>query len=233
MARPIPSLDRLLISQPADLYAATSSEELAMRYVEGLRWPGRADPDYGVPCTVCGRTDTLIVGLAKPAAKTRSRRLWRCRDCSKNWTVRTGTRFEGGQVPLRHVLLALWLTTEGHDQAIDLEHALGERTELARATCLRLANETLEALGPLRAEDRRRRRVKAWGGAGAAALALIVGGWGVARAAEPDVLLEEWTNGGQVQRCRTSRMPGEEESEWRRRHSVAVASGKLALPEDS
>ena len=70
----------------------------ARRWFESLTWPN------GRHCPRCGSTDT------HDAAST-SGQPYRCRDCRKTFSVRTGTAIERSKVPLRKWALAIYLVT--------------------------------------------------------------------------------------------------------------------------
>src|ERR671918_161015 len=70
----------------------------AADYLESLRWPN------GPVCPHCGESDR------KPyALKSKTRKLWKCAACRKQYTVTIGTIFEGSHIPLNKWLLAFFL----------------------------------------------------------------------------------------------------------------------------
>lgn len=73
-------------------------EAAALRYVESRRWPD------GPCCPKCGSTAVSAVKNAKPMP-------WRCRDCRKHFSVRTGTVFAESKVGIHKWLLAAYLMT--------------------------------------------------------------------------------------------------------------------------
>ncbi len=83
-------------------------EDSAYRYLEKLRWP-----DQPV-CPHCGSVNNHY--FLKPQGegrKTRTgtvstRRVWKCKDCRKQFSVTTGTIFHGTRVPLRIWLFVLF-----------------------------------------------------------------------------------------------------------------------------
>lgn len=64
-----------------------------VEYVAKLRWPD------GPVCPECGGKDYSYLT---------SRRLWKCKDCKKQYSVRVGTIFEDSPLPLRKWLMAIW-----------------------------------------------------------------------------------------------------------------------------
>lgn len=85
------------------LAAKLTDEAAAYEFLEGLRW--RGEP----VCPHCGTKDARHYFL-KPsngtsrATRTGSqsqRRVWKCRDCRKQFSVLTGTIFHGSKIPVR------------------------------------------------------------------------------------------------------------------------------------
>jgi transposase-like protein len=71
---------------------------VAAEYLESLRWPN------GPVCPHCGESER------KPyALKSKTRRLWKCAACRKQYTVTVGTIFEGSHIGLHKWLLAFYL----------------------------------------------------------------------------------------------------------------------------
>jgi transposase-like protein len=73
--------------------------EAAAEYLESIRWPD------GPVCPHCANPDN------KPAyrIKHKTRRLWKCGACRKQFTVTVGSIFESSHVPLNKWLLAFYL----------------------------------------------------------------------------------------------------------------------------
>jgi transposase-like protein len=70
--------------------------DVATEYVAKLRWPdGPAYP-------ACGLVDEKHYYL-------KSRRLWKCRSCKKQFSVKVGTNFEDSSVGLDKWLAAIWM----------------------------------------------------------------------------------------------------------------------------
>jgi transposase-like protein len=70
----------------------------AAAYLESLRWPN------GPVCPHCGESDRKPYLL-----KSKTRRLWKCAACRKQYTVTVNTIFEGSHIPLNKWLLAFYL----------------------------------------------------------------------------------------------------------------------------
>jgi transposase-like protein len=70
----------------------------AADYLESLRWPN------GPVCPHCGDSERKHYLL-----KNKTRKLWKCAACRKQFTVTIGTIFEGTHIPLNKWLLAFYL----------------------------------------------------------------------------------------------------------------------------
>lgn len=73
-------------------------EESARKYFEGKRWKD------GANCPHCG-------SLAASECKDHKPMPYRCRDCRKHFSVRTGTVLEESRLPLQKWLLAIYMLT--------------------------------------------------------------------------------------------------------------------------
>ena len=96
------------LSIPA-LMAKVPTEAAAYELLEGLRW------ENGVVCAHCGSIAQHY--FLKPAngstRKTRTgsmsqRRVWKCKDCRKQFSVLTGTIFHGSKIPVRTWLFVVF-----------------------------------------------------------------------------------------------------------------------------
>jgi len=67
---------------------------VALRFVANLRWPG------GAECPEC---------LSKNVAFLETRRIWKCRECRRQFSAKVGTIFEDSPIPLSKWLPAMWL----------------------------------------------------------------------------------------------------------------------------
>jgi transposase-like protein len=70
----------------------------AATYLESLRWPN------GPVCPHCKESDRRPYPL-----KSKTRKLYKCAACRKQYTVTVGTIFEGSHIPLNKWLLAFYL----------------------------------------------------------------------------------------------------------------------------
>ena len=89
-----------------------SDIDVATEYVAGLRWPD------GFVCPHCGGHEYSYVS---------TRRLWKCKSCKKQSSVKVGTIFEDSALGLDKWLPAIWLAANP-DSAIsshELARALG------------------------------------------------------------------------------------------------------------
>ena len=71
-----------------------SNRDDALTFFAGVRWPD------GVVCPRC-RSDN--VGFLK------TRRLWKCRGCAKQFSAKVGTVLEDSAIPLEKWMSALWV----------------------------------------------------------------------------------------------------------------------------
>lgn len=85
--------------QPKTLLEAVtyfSDLDVATEHVAATRWPD------GPVCPKCGVLDKNHYYL-------KSRRLWKCRACKKQFSVKVGTIFEDSPIPLTKWLPAMWI----------------------------------------------------------------------------------------------------------------------------
>lgn len=80
-------------------------EELAaFEFLERIVWSARP---Y---CPPCGGSDRITKVTANPAKRIRIG-LWRCGVCKRQFTIKIGTLFEQGHIPLHKALQAAYLMT--------------------------------------------------------------------------------------------------------------------------
>jgi len=84
----------------AALRAASNNEAASVAFMEQQRW-GDAPA-----CPLCGSA-TVYQMMSTKGGRNQDYR-WRCRDCKKMYTVRTGTIFEETRLPLRIWVYAFW-----------------------------------------------------------------------------------------------------------------------------
>lgn len=113
------------------------NEEAAFSYLESVLW---AD---GAVCPHCGGTDRVTKVKANPAKRIRVG-LWRCGDCKGQFTVKMGTVFEHGRIPLHKMLQATFLMTSSK-KGISA-HQLHRVLEVTYKTAWFLAHRVREAM---------------------------------------------------------------------------------------
>ena len=69
--------------------------DVCVEFVAAMRWPD------GPVCPHCG---------GKQHSFLTTRRIWKCKACRKQFSVKTGTVFEDSPIPLDKWLMAVWLT---------------------------------------------------------------------------------------------------------------------------
>ncbi|HEY1773241.1 MAG TPA: IS1595 family transposase [Gammaproteobacteria bacterium] len=84
-----------------NLPRACADEGYAVDFMEAQRWEGRPG------CPHCGDMDVYQMTDSKTGKRQANYR-WRCRGCKEQFTVRTGTVFEGSKIELRHWCYAYW-----------------------------------------------------------------------------------------------------------------------------
>src|SRR5579863_5393048 len=103
--------------QPTTLLEAVtyfSDKDRAFDYAVKLRWPnGVACPRMG-----CGSAAVQFI---------KTRKLWRCKDCKRQFTAKVGTIFEDSPIPFTKWLPAIWLlaNTKNGTSSWELHRALG------------------------------------------------------------------------------------------------------------
>jgi transposase-like protein len=76
-----------------------SDPERALRYAINFRWPGAR-----VICPRCGGEKHSFI---------KTRRIWCCNPCKKQFTVKVGTTFEDSALPLDKWMTASWMLSNG------------------------------------------------------------------------------------------------------------------------
>jgi transposase-like protein len=83
-----------------------SDLDVATAFVARLRWPD------GPVCPRCG---------GKEYTYLRTRRLWKCRTCGKQFSIKVGTLFEGSPVGLGKWLAAIWMIANSEEEISSYE----------------------------------------------------------------------------------------------------------------
>jgi len=84
-------------STPSTLLGAIryfTDPDVALVFMAGLRWPD------GIACPKCGSVEHSFL---------KTRRLWKCKDCKKQFSVKVGTVFEGSPIGLDKWLPCIWM----------------------------------------------------------------------------------------------------------------------------
>src|SRR5438094_279079 len=76
---------------------AFSDPQAAFDFIQDLRWP-----DGIVTCPFCDCNQTSFLS---------TRKSWQCKACNKQFSIKTGTIFQGSPLPLDKWLTAVWLLT--------------------------------------------------------------------------------------------------------------------------
>jgi transposase-like protein len=84
------------------------SEPAAFEYLEGTLWPDGAVCPH---CGTVGKATKLQISPAKEGKRAARMGLWKCneKECRKQFTVKVGTVFEHGRIPLNKMLQAVYL----------------------------------------------------------------------------------------------------------------------------
>jgi len=153
-------------------------ETIAVQYVASMRW----GPEDEQACQHCG-------SIAKHYWLS-SRRVWKCRDCRKVFSVKVGTIFEGSPIPLGKWLPAMWMLANckngisSYELADDLDVTQKTAWFMLHRIRLAMSEGTIEKMdGEVEADEsyfggkaknmhveRRKRVIKGTGGMGKAAV---------------------------------------------------------------
>ena len=89
-----------------------SDPDVALNFVANLRWPD------GVTCPRCD---------AREVSFLKTRRLWKCKGCKKQFSAKVGTIFEDSPIPLEKWLPAMWMLVNCKNgiSSYELARALG------------------------------------------------------------------------------------------------------------
>lgn len=108
-----------------------SDPDVAAKFVAGLRWPG------GPVCPRCGGREHSYL---------RTRRLWKCKTCEKQFSVKVGTLFEGSPIGLDKWLAAIWMIANSEDEvsSYEIQQTIGvtQKTAWSMMRRIRLAMQT-------------------------------------------------------------------------------------------
>jgi transposase-like protein len=120
------------------LPVACADEAAAAEFFEAKRWP------HGVACPHCGVIGGSYKMTDRKTGLRNSRFLWRCRDCSKQFTVRTGTILEESLVPLRKWARVYWESASAKNGVSALE--MSRKIEVSYKTALFMMHRIRHAM---------------------------------------------------------------------------------------
>jgi transposase-like protein len=115
-----------------------SNDDNALAFMSAVRWP-----DGVRHCPKCNGTDAVFMP---------KRRVWRCRSCQKQFSVKMGTIFEESPLGLNKWLPAMWMILNAKNgiSSCELARALGvtQKTSWFMLHRIRLAmrNQSIERL---------------------------------------------------------------------------------------
>lgn len=116
-----------------------SDREVCDSFVAELRWPN------GPVCPTCG-------GMEHSYLTTR--RLWKCKACKRQFSVKVGTIFEDSALPLDKWLCAIWLIANSKNgiSSYELGRSIGvtQKSSWHMLHRIRLAMQTGTTLRPRR-----------------------------------------------------------------------------------
>ncbi len=122
----------------AALPLACSSEEAAVAFLEARRWGENSERAC---CPICG--SVAVYKMVKKSGE-RDRFLWRCRDCSKQYSVRTGTIYAESLIPLHKWCRALWEAASSKNGVSALE--ISRKCEVSYKSALFLMHRIRHAM---------------------------------------------------------------------------------------
>ena len=110
-----------------------ADEDVALAFVANLRWP-----EGNQECPGCGSVDEHYF--------LKTRRLWKCRNCKKQFSVKVGTIFEGSPIPLAKWMPSMWMLVNCKNgiSSYELARAIGvtQKTAWFMLHRIRLAMQT-------------------------------------------------------------------------------------------
>lgn len=122
------------IAAPTTLQQAIkyfANKDVALEFLAALRWP------EGVYCPRCACTEYSFL---------KTRRIWKCKGCEKQFSVKVGTIFEDSPIGLDKWLPAIWLLVNAKNgiSSYELHRALGvtQKTAWFMLHRIRLAMQT-------------------------------------------------------------------------------------------
>lgn len=97
-----------------EAFGQFADPEVAFEFAKRLRWP-----DGVVTCPFCNS--------AEKHAFTKTRKLWQCKDCGKQFSVKKGSIFEDSPMGLDKWMAAIWLIANAKNgiSSMEIHRALG------------------------------------------------------------------------------------------------------------
>lgn len=118
---------------------ACSDEKAAVEFMELQRWGDCP------ACPCCGSVAVYQMKDSKTGARQVNYR-WRCKDCKKQYTVRTGTVFEESRIELRHWCFGFWRASTSKKGVSALE--IHRQTGLSYKSSLFMLHRIRFAMAP-------------------------------------------------------------------------------------
>lgn len=137
MAKKKPQLAQSEIIEALPL--ACASEAAAVAFLEEQRW---GKDCTNACCPECG--SVAVYQMKDKTTGERKRFLWRCRDCSKQYTVRTGTIYAESLIPLHKWCRALWEAASAKNCVSALE--MSRRLQVTYKTALFMMHRIRHAM---------------------------------------------------------------------------------------
>ncbi|MBI3820614.1 MAG: IS1595 family transposase [Planctomycetes bacterium] len=119
---------------------AAQSEDRAVEFLEASRWGDSP------ACPRCGSVGVYMVKDAKTGARNKDYR-WRCRDCDRFFTVRTGSVLEETRIPLHKWVHALWRSCASKKGVSALQ--IKREIDVSYESALFLMHRIRFAMGPV------------------------------------------------------------------------------------
>lgn len=123
----------------AEIPAACGHEPAAVEFFEKHRWGDSP------ACPCCGSVEVYQMRDRKTGERQKNYR-WRCRDCGKQYTVRTGTVMEESRIPLHNWAYAYWRACTSKKGVSALE--IKRHTGLSYKSALFLMHRIRFAMAP-------------------------------------------------------------------------------------
>jgi transposase-like protein len=106
-----------------------ADQDVCIDYVAKIRWP------HGTVCPSCESTENTYLA---------SRRVWKCRPCKRQFSVKVGTIFEQSPLPLSVWLPAVWLLANSKNGVSS--HELGRALGITQKSAWHVLHRVREAL---------------------------------------------------------------------------------------